>query len=97
MWLKRVQGGRTEVLEGVGATVIGEPFEVDAKTGAALLKDARFEKPSAAQVKAAEKASHREVAPAASGDGSNAAPAGDDASPKAAPDHSDPAFGTEED
>lgn len=100
MWLKRVQGGRLEVVEGVGQTELGVPFQADQTFARMVLKDGtgRFEKPTAAQVKAAEKQSGREpAAPAATGDGSNPAPAGEEAAPDAAPDHADPGFGAEED
>lgn len=93
MWLKRVQGGRLEVVEGIGQTELGVPFQADQTFARMVLKDGtgRFEKPTASEVKAAEKAAKEApAAPAATGDGSNPAPAGEDASPEAAPDHANP-------
>lgn len=71
MWLKRVLGGQREVFLG-RETILGEPFEVadadvppglldppkgaTAKDRAAWQPDARFKKPSAAEVSKARKA-----------------------------------------
>jgi hypothetical protein len=99
MWLKRVQGGRLEVVEGVGQTEIDVPFQADQTFARMVLKDGtgRFVKPTAGEVKAAEKRLKKPTEPAtASGDGSSPAPAGEEAAPEAAPNHADPDAGQEE-
>lgn len=54
----RITGAHHERIDGVGLTVRGQPFQVKSKDYAtALLKqESRFKKPTAAEVKAYEKA-----------------------------------------
>lgn len=92
MWLKRVNGGQTENVEGVGATTLGKPFELPDEQGRKMLDDktgrfAKLNKSEAAKVAKAKKADVEPEPATASGDGVAPAPAGDDAAPEAAPDH----------
>lgn len=89
MWLMRVNGGAREVVEGVGETSLGQPFEVDAKTGKARLEDGtgRWAEPTKAQVAAEQKrrAKAADEGPSATGAGSQPAPANPDATPTSQP------------